>query len=357
MPSATRSSASDAACLPDVYPGYQSVGSPDVREKFEKKWGTPLSAEKGLTATEMMPAAIQGRLKALYIMGENPVLSGPNTGNTIKALESLDFLIVQDIFLTETAKLAHVVLPGSCFAEKDGTFTNTDRTVQLVRKAVEMPGDARDDLQIISAVSARLGYKLEYEGPEEIFREFREVWPNISGISYKRLNKKRLSWPCTSSNHPGTPFLYKQGFPKGKASFTPTAFAPPAEETDAEYPYILTTGRNLYQYHTGTMTRKSGAIESHAGRAYIELNTADAERLNIIQGETIKVSSRRGSINIEARIVDTISSGVVFVPMHYCEAIANILTLDALDSRSKIPEFKACAVMIDKYNSSPPDLI
>ena len=349
--------ASDAGCLPDVFPGYQPVGNPDAREKFKKKWGTPLSAEKGLTATEMMPAALEGRLKAMYIMGENPVLSDPNTGNTIKALNSLDFLVVQDIFLTETAKLADVVLPGSCFAEKDGTFTNTDRTVQRVRKAVDLPGDARDDMQIIMSISDRLGYKLDYEGPEDIFKEFREVWLNISGISYKRLSKKRLSWPCTSSNHPGTQFLYKQGFPKGKAPFTPTAFVPPAEETDAEYPFILTTGRNLYQYHTGTMTRKTDAIEAHAGKAYVELNTADAAVLNIISGEMIRVTSRRGSINIGARITDTIGAGVLFIPMHYCEAIANILTLDALDPKSKIPEFKACAVTIEKYNSSPPDLI
>jgi formate dehydrogenase alpha subunit len=348
---------SDAACLPDVYPGYQPVDRPDAREKFEKAWGVSLSAEKGLTATEMMPAAIEGRLKALYIMGENPVISGPNTRHTVEALESVDFLVVQDIFLTETARLADVVLPSACFAEKDGTYTNTDRTVQRVRKAVEMPGEARDDWQIIAAISAMLGYPMKYEGPEEIFKEFGDIWPNIAGINYDRLDNERLSWPCTSLSHPGTRFLYEKGFPKGKAPFTPVGFVPPAEKTDAEYPLILTTGRNLYQYHTGTMTRRVKAIEAHAGKAYVEINPADAARLNILSGELIKVSSRRGSISINARIVGSIGEGIVFVPMHYREAIANILTIDALDPRAKIPEFKACAAKIEKCISSSPDLI
>jgi predicted molibdopterin-dependent oxidoreductase YjgC len=305
----------------------------------------------------MMPAAIAGRMKALYIMGENPVISGPDTGHAVEALESLDFLVVQDIFLSETARLADVVLPAACFAEKDGTYTNTDRTVQRVRKAVALPGDARDDWEIIVDISNRMGYPMKYGAPEDIFNEFRHVWPAIAGISYDRLNNGRLSWPCPSSSHPGTRILYENGFPKGRAPFTPAAFIPPAEQTDAVYPLILTTGRNLYQYHTGTMTRRVEAIEAHAGKAYIEMNPADAVRFRIISGDMITVSSRRGSINVSARIVGSIGEGVVFIPMHYHEAIANILTNDALDPRAKIPEFKACAVKIEKSIPSPPDLI
>jgi formate dehydrogenase alpha subunit len=339
---------SDAAALPNVYPGYQPVDDTEVRKKFETAWGVPLSQAAGLTATDMMPAAIEGKLKAIYLMGENPVISDPNVKHTIEALKSLEFLVVQDIFMTETAELADVVLPSVCFAEKDGTFTNTDRNIQRVRKAVTPPGEARGDLEIILDLSTRLGYPMSYSSPGMIFNEYSKLWSAISGITYDRIERERLAWPCPSPDHSGTKFLYAKGFAKGKAPFTPVSHLPAREIADSEFPYVLTTGRNLYQYHTGTMTRRIAAIESHAGKAYVEMNPADAKRMGIKSGDMISISSRRGSIRINARVTSSIMQGVVFIPMHYCEAAANMLTIDAFDSRAKIPEYKACAVRIEK---------
>jgi formate dehydrogenase major subunit len=289
-------------------------------------------------------------LKAMYIMGENPVISDPNMNHTLKALKNLEFLVVQDIFMTETAQLADVVLPSTCFAEKDGTFSNTERKVQRVRKAVEPPGEARGDLSIIMELSSRLGYTMKYDSPEDVLIEFGQVWPNIAGITYSRIDKEGIQWPCPTIDHPGTPYLYKAGFPKGKAPFTPLRFRPPAESTDKEYPYVLTTGRNLYQYHTGSMTRKVAAIEKHAGEPYVEMNPTDAEKLCIKDGDTIRVTSRRGNINIKTRISHRVTEGLVFIPMHYHEAAANMLTIDALDPVVKIPEFKVCAVKMEKLH-------
>jgi len=338
--------ASDAGCLSNVYPGYQRVDLPEIKEKFEKAWGVALSLRVGLTATEMIPAAHDGKIKAMFIMGENPVITDPNASHTIESLKKLEFFVVQDIFMTETAQLADVILPSTCFAEKDGTFSNTERKVQRVRKAVEPPGDARDDLSILMDLSARLGYQMKYDSPEDVLNEFGQVWPPLAGITYSRLEKGGLQWPCPAKNHPGTQYLYKDGFPKGKVPFTPVPFTQPAETTDSEYPFILTTGRNLFQYHSGSMTRRVGPIEKHAGVAYVEINPADAKRLNIKDGAITRVSSRRGSIKLEANISSSVSEGTIFIPMHYAEASANILTNDALDARVKIPEFKVCAVKI-----------
>jgi formate dehydrogenase alpha subunit len=345
---------SDTACLPNVYPGYQPVDNPEVQKKFEDAWGVPLSPRKGLTATEMIPAAQEGKLKALYIMGENPVISDPNSTHTIKALKNLEFLVVQDIFMTETAQLADVVLPSACFAEKDGTFTNTDRHVQRVRKGVEPPGEARDDLSTIMELSRRLGYDMAYGGPEAVFTEFGRVWPNVAGITYSRLEKGRIAWPCPAPDHPGTPYLYASGFPKGRAPFTPVRYKPPVEVADEEYPLVLSTGRNLYQYHTGSMTRKVEAIEAHAGEPYVEINPEDSEKLGVRDGETVKVSSRRGSVTIKTRVTPRVHAGVVFIPMHYHEAAANVLTIDALDPIVKIPELKVCAVRMEKLDAHEP---
>jgi formate dehydrogenase alpha subunit len=342
--------ASDAACLPNVLPGYQKIDLPEVREKFGKVWGVTIPSNKGMTATEMIPAAHEGKLKALYIMGENPVISDPNTNHTVKSLKNLEFLVVQDIFMTETALLADVVLPSACFAEKEGTFSNTDRRVQLVRKAVKAPGEAMDDLSIIMELSKRLGYDMKYNSPEDVLKEFGELWPNIAGITYNRLDKGGIQWPCPTIDHPGTPFLYKSGFPKGKAPFTPLSFRPPVEPADDGYPYVLTTGRNLYQYHTGSMTRKVKSIEAHAGEPYVEINIVDSEKMCILDGELIRVSSRRGTIDIKARVSQRVGIGLVFIPMHYHEAAANILTIDALDPIVKIPELKVCAVRVEKLN-------
>ncbi len=339
--------ASDAACLPNVYPGYQRVDDPVVREKFEAAWGVELSSKPGLTATEMIESALEGRLKAMYIMGENPVITDPNMHHTVNALKSLEFLVVQDIFMTETAALADVILPAACSFEKDGTFTNTERRVQRVRKVVNPPGRARDDLAIISRMSRAMRFPLEYDSPEKVLEEFGRLWPALAGVTYDRIKSNGLSWPCPTKDHPGTEFLYKDGFSKGKVPFLEVHFAPPAEVTSAEYPFVLTTGRNLYQYHSGSMTRRVGPIEKHAGEAYVELNPADGQRLGVHTGEIIGVRSRRGIVNIKARLSRRVSEGTVFIPMHYREAAANLITNDALDPTVKIPELKVCAVAID----------
>lgn len=338
--------ASDAACLPNVYPGYQKVDVPEVRDKFEKAWGVSLSPKAGLTATEMINAAFDGKIKAMYIMGENPVLTDPNMHHTVKALESLEFLVVQDIFLTETAQLADVVLPAACSFEKEGTFSNTERKVQRVRKALNPPGEAKDDLSIIMELSSLMGYEMNYNNPEKVLEEFGRLWPALSGITYARIENKGLQWPCPGADHPGTEYLYKDGFPKGKVQFAPVKYTPPAELCCTEYPFVLTTGRNLFQYHSGSMTRRVKPIEEHAGEPYVEISVTDGDRLGIKTGDLIKVRSRRGEITIKARITKKIPEGTVFIPMHYKEAAANIVTNDALDPYVKIPELKVCSVDI-----------
>lgn len=341
--------ASDAGVLPNVYPGYQRVDLPEVRRKFEEAWGVKLSPEPGLKSTEMIPGALEGKIKAMYIMGENPVIAEPNTNHTIKALLNLDFLVVQDIFLTETSALADVVLPAASFAEKDGTFTNTERKVQRIRKALEPPGEARPDYEIIMDLFKRLGYNMNYNSPEEILEEFGRLWPALGGITYSRLDKGGIQWPCPTRDHPGTEYIYKGGFPRGKVNFTPVTYTPPAEITDWEYPFTLTTGRNLFQYHSGSMTRRVEPIEKHAGEPYIEVNPDDAKEMDIKDGDTVSVTSRRGSIRIKARVTRRVARGVVFIPMHYREAAVNVLTNDkALDRFVKTPEFKVSSVRIEK---------
>jgi len=255
--------------------------------------------------------------------------------------------VVQDIFMTETAQLADVIFPATCSFEKDGTFTNTERRVQRVRKAVDPPGRARNDLAIISRMSRAMRYPLEYESPERVLEEFGRLWPALGGITYSRIENAGLAWPCPAKDHPGTEYLYKDGFPRGKVPFVTVAYTPPAEVTNEEYPFILTTGRNLFQYHSGSMTRRVRRIEKHAGEAYVELNPGDAERLGIQNGDVIRVRSRRGKVKIKARITTRVSEGTVFIPMHYREAAANVITNDALDPVVKIPEFKVCAVSVE----------
>jgi formate dehydrogenase major subunit/formate dehydrogenase alpha subunit len=342
--------ACDAGCLPNVYPGYQRVDLPEVKRKFEEAWLPPrgLSDREGLKSTEMVPFAAEGKLKALYVMGENPVLSDPNINHTKKSLASLEFLVVQDIFMTETAELADVVLPSTCFAEKEGTFINTERKVQLVRKAVGPPGEAREDMRLICELSGRMGYPMRYASAEEVVEELGAVWPAVAGISYGRLQRQGIQWPCPTKDHPGTEYLYKGGFPRGKVHFTPTYYSPPAEVTDEEYPFVLSTGRNLFQYHTGSMTRRVSPIEAHAGRPYVEINELDAKRHDIRDGDVVVVTSRRGELEIEARTGVRTSEGTAFIPMHYREAAANLLTNDASDPYAKTPEFKVCAVKITK---------
>lgn len=345
--------ACDMGCLPNLYPGYQSVSIPHIRQKYEKAWGVRLSENAGLAATEMIESALNGKLKALYVMGENPALTDPDIHRTARALNTVDFLVVQDIFLTETAAFADVVLPSACFAEKDGTFTNTERMVQRVRKAVEPPGDAKEDSLIIGELAKRFGYDMSYDSIEDIFREAGKLWPALAGISYRRISKSGLQWPCPTPDHPGTRYLFKGSFPRGKAAFTPVHYRPSDELPDHEYPFLLSTGRHLFHYHMGSMTRRVEALERAAPTAYVELHPDDAHSLRVRDGDRVRVSSRRGAIEISVLVSDRPLKGTAFIPFHYREAAANVLTNTALDPLSKIPELKVCAVNIERIGVSP----
>lgn len=339
----------DMGCIPNMYPGYQRVSVPAIREKFEALWKAKLSEKDGMTATEMIPAAEKGLLKGLYIMGENPVVSDPDTKHVVKALKKLDLLVVQDIFMTETAELAHVVLPGASFAEKVGTFTNTERRVQRVRRAVSSPGIAMKDSLMIMELSKRMGYEMSYPHTVEIFREMGQAWPALAGMSYSRLEDGGLQWPCPTPEHPGTPYLFKGGFPRGKGRFTLVKYRTSAEETDKEFPFILTTGRQLFQYHTGSMTRRVKPIDTLCPESFVEINPDDARMLAIEGGSNVKVTSRRGSITVKAVVSKRPAKGVVFIPFHYQEAAANVLTSSSsLDPIAKIPSFKVSAVRVEK---------
>jgi len=341
----------DMGCIPNQFTGYQRVDIPAVRAKFEKAWGAELSPRPGLTATEMVGAAAEGDLKALFIMGENPAISDPDIHHTRKALEKLDFLVVQDIFMTETAELADVVLPAACFAEKEGTFTNTERRLQKVRRAVTPPGLAREDSAVIMDLAGRLGFEMRYNYIEDVLQEIGYLWPAVAGVTYGRLDAGGLQWPCPTPDHPGTPYLFKGGFPRGRAAFTSVTFEPPRELPDADYPFVLTTGRQLFQYHTGSMTRRVPALNEVAPEAYIELHPEDASELGAADGDMMKVSSRRGSIRLRAKISERPSRKLVFIPFHYREAAANALTNSELDPICKIPELKVCAVRVEKDSS------
>ena len=347
--------ASDMGCNPLMYPGYQRVDDDNNRRKFEEIWGAPLSSTPGLTATEMPAAILEGKVKGMWIMGENPILSDPNSSHVKKALEQLEILVVQDIFLTETAELADVVFPAASFAEKDGTFTNTERRVQRVRKAVQPPGNAMDDLTIINQVTTRIIGKGNHTTMDAAatFAEIRSCWPAMAGMSYERLESGGLQWPCPDEEHPGTPTLHKGEFARGKALFTPIEWTGPDESPDDEYPLVLSTGRVLYQYHTGTMTRRSEVLEQSAPSPYVEMNPEDAEELMLEDGEEVRACSRRGAITLPVRITERVERGLVFIPFHYREAAANLLTNDALDPKCKIAEAKVCAVRIEKRTKAP----
>jgi len=343
--------ACDMGSLPNVYPGYQKVDSPEVQKKFEAAWGKPLSSKVGLPASLMTEAMIEGKLKGMYIFGENPALSDPNTHHAVKGFESLEFLVVQDIFNTETTALADVILPSASFAEKTGTFTCSERRIQKVRPAIASPGEAREDLAVISEIYQRLnGEAVTVPDPEAVFTEVASLWPGISGISYERLEQNSIQWPCPSADHPGTPYLFKEMFPRegGKAQFTVVPRVISSELPDKEYPYLLTTGRELFHYHTGTMTRRSTGLDAVAPTAFIEVNPADAVKLGIVDGDKVHVRSRRGTIYLPARVSEIVPPEVVFIPFHYKEASANMLTSDALDPVCKIMEAKVCAVHIEK---------
>jgi formate dehydrogenase alpha subunit len=340
--------ACDLGALPNVYPGYQAVTDPEVRAKFEASWGTPLSPNPGLAITEMVEHAGQ-KIKAAYIMGENPALSEPDAGHAQKALAKLDFLVVQDIFLSETAQLADVVLPGASFAEKDGTFTNTERRVQRLRKAVEPAGDSRPDWLITCQIGKRLGGKgFDFTHPSEIMDEIALLTPIYGGISYQRLESGGLQWPCPTPEHPGTAILHTRQFTRGKGQFIPLAYKPPMELPDNEYPLILTTGRSLFHWHTGTLSRKVAGLNAFMGEGLVEINPEDAQALGITDGDMVKASSRRGEIKAKARVTEVSPPGVVFMTFHFAESPANVLTNPASDPVAKIPEYKVCAVRVEK---------
>jgi formate dehydrogenase alpha subunit len=341
--------ACDLGALPNVYTGYQKVSDLAVRERMAKAWGVERLPEKdGLTVTEMMDAAETGDLKALYIVGENPMVSDPNLGHARKCLKNVGFLVVQDIFLTETARMADVVLPSTSFAEKEGTFTNTERKVQRVRKAVEPPGEAREDWKILSDLSGRLGYPMNYPSAQAIMGEIGELTPSYCGINYERLRGEGIHWPCTGTDHPGTPCLHMDQFTCGLGVFHALEWIPPAELPDEDYPLYLTTGRVLYQYHTGTMTMKSEGLNRLAPECFVEISPKDAESYELQPGDLIKVASRRGEITAKTVISEKAVEGTIFIPFHYAAAAANELTHAALDPTAKIPEYKVSAVRIEK---------
>ncbi|MFH1347528.1 MAG: molybdopterin dinucleotide binding domain-containing protein, partial [Candidatus Margulisiibacteriota bacterium] len=300
------------------------------------------------TVTMVPNLALEGKVKALYIMGENPMVSDPNLSHVEKGLNALDFLVVQDIFLTETAQLADVVLPGVSYAEKDGTYTNTERRVERIRKAVEPVGNAKQDWEIICEISALCGYKMSYASPKEIFAELAELAPIYHGMSYERLEENfGLQWPCPSPDHPGTTFLHKDGkFSRGKGKFFGVEFKPAAEMPDDEYPLILTTGRSYFHWHTRTLTRRTSALEREVPESYVEINPVDAKKYGVKNGTLVPVTTRRGTITVRAEVTERPKVGTIFIPFHFAEGAANRLTNDALDPGAKIPEYKVCAVKI-----------
>jgi len=339
--------ACDMGALPNVYPAYQPVAGEDVRKKFEAAWKAALSPKPGLTLMEIMAAAGSGKIKALYVMGENPLLSDPDLQHVAKELQKLDLMIVQDIFLTETAQMADVVLPACAFAEKEGTFTNTERRVQRVRKALEPPGEARADWEIICGISSRMGYPMTYASAQEIFEEIRTVTPSYAGITYDRLEKEGLQWPCPTVSHSGTKFLHKDKFSRGLGLFTALEYIPPNELPDQEYPFLLSTGRVLYHYHTGTMTTRARGPVERCPESLVEIHPEDAGKLGIADGQKIRVTSRRGTVEVKARITEKSAPGSIFMNFHFTEAPVNFLTNPALDPTGKIPEYKVCAVKLE----------
>jgi formate dehydrogenase alpha subunit len=347
---------SDSGGLPNVYTAYQKVDDIEVQEKFEEHWGTKLSATPGLTATEMITGASQGTVKGMFVMGENPMISEPNQNHSRQAMEQLEFLVCQDIFINETGEMADVILPATSFAEKDGTFTNTDRRVQRCRQAVPAVGQSRADWDILSdlgrRIETRLGKKLrvgfDFQNAEEIWEEMRQVTPAFWGIDYARIEKEGgVHWPCPDFDHPGTPYLFEDEFPRGKGKFWEIDFETISELPDDEYPYNLSTGRVLYHWSGSTMTGRSGIEEAYP-EATCEIHPRDAANLGVADSDWLEITSRRGSISLRALITKRSPKGTIFIPFHFAEAAVNLLTLETVDPRAKIPDYKNTAVKIKK---------
>jgi len=353
--------ACDMGGLPNVYPAYQQVINEDVRKKFETAWGVPLSPKVGMTVTEMIPAIAEDKIKALYILGENPIMSDPDTNHIRHCLEQLEFMVLQEIFPTETAPYADVLLPGVTFAEKTGTFTNTERRVQLVRQAIPPIGEARHDWEITQEIARRVmefGQRKadlsapqaawNYSSPAEIVAEVAALAPSYAGISLERLDRgERLQWPVKGNDHPGTPILHVGQFTRGKGLFAVTEHIPPVELPDKEYPMLLSTGRVLYHWHGGEMTRRAKGLLEVYNQSLIELNPQDAAQLGLQEAQKVRVSSRRGTIEAEAWVTDRVPPGMVYANFHFPDVPANSLTIAALDPIAKIPEYKVCAVKLE----------
>ncbi len=357
--------ACDMGGLPNVYPAYQPVTSEEVREKFVKAWGATSSTKVGAVVTEMIPGILEGKTHALYILGEDPVMSDPDTNHIRKCLEAIDFLVLQEIFPSETSAYADVLLPGVSFAEKTGTFTNTERRVQMVRQAIPPLGDARDDWWITAEIAKRViqfriqnsefridpdapWAKWDYKDTSAIMDEINALTPSYAGITHARLEKgERLQWPCPTTDHPGTPILHTKQFTRGKGKFMPIDHVPPAEEPTEEYPFVLSTGRVLYHWHGGGMTRRAAGLMQVYDEALVELNPDDAARLGVNGKKRVRVTSRRGNIEVQAWITDRVPPGMVYANFHFPEASANELTIAALDPVSKIPSYKVAAVKVE----------
>ena len=344
--------ACDMGALPNVYPGYQAVTDPAIKEKFEKAWNKPLSDKVGLTIPNVLNEIMKDNVKVLYVFGENPVRSDPDVTHVKHCLEHLDCLIVQDIFLTETAELADVVLPGASFAEKDGTFSGTDRRVQRVRKAVEPIGNSMPDWLILSKLISSMGYPSDYKSPEEIFNEIRTVTPSYAGITYGRIENEVISWPCPTEDHKGTPILHIGKFSRGLGKFSAIEHRDPAEMPDKEYPLMLTTGRVVAHYHTGTMTRRCWGLNGTHPEESIEINPVDAANLNIEDGDEVSVTTRRGSLITKAQVTTRVPEGLTFITFHFTENPGNILTNSAADPITQTPEYKVCSVNVKKLDFS-----
>ncbi|MCO5423163.1 formate dehydrogenase subunit alpha [Enterococcus faecalis] len=342
--------ACDMGCMPYDFPGYQKVNNPEVIDKFEKAWHVPLNRNTGLTSTKVLPAATAGNIKGLYIFGEDPIVTDPDTGHVRQALESLDFLVVQELFMTETAAYADVVLPGISYAEKDGTFTNTERRVQRVRKAVEPRGQAREDYEIFCEVMTRMGYPCAYESAKEIMKEISAVTPSFGGINYERLEKESLQWPCRSLTDPGTPIMHVGSFARGKGLFKAIPYKQAQELPDEEYPYLMSTGRMLYHYNTRAMTGRTEGINQIANHSYIEINAVDAQALGIQEGDKVEVHSRRGKIETYAAVGNRVFPQEVFMTFHFPDGNVNEITNAVFDDIATIPEYKVCAVAIKPVN-------
>ncbi len=356
--------ACDLGSLPNVYPGYQSVTDAAIQDKFEKAWGVPLCDEVGLTVTEMLDAADEGQVRCLYVIGENPMTSDPDLNHVRHALKTTEFLVVQDLFVTETGQLADVVLPACSFAEKSGTFTNTERRVQRVRRAIEPIGESKDDIWIVRQLAERLialgaatpnenapYADWAYDDADDVICEINALTPIYGGVTYERLDAdEQLQWPVPTAEHPGTPILHVGAFSRGLGHFQPVEHAPPDELPDEEYPLMLTNGRVLYHWHGGEMTRRAQGLKAMYPEAEVQINPRDAEERSIADGDMMKVASRRGEIVAKAQVTDRVPAGLIFATFHYPDSAVNFLTNPALDPVAKIPEFKVCAVKVEAAN-------